>query len=123
MKQTCDQCNITFCRECGVKPYHTSELCDINNINTSNIIFDNPENYRKCPGCNIWIEKEEGCDHMKCLCGVHFCYTCRSVLCANDPYYHICNMEGSDPHFRDFPMDHPTAQHSGEIACKCLSCR
>jgi len=124
VKQLCDECNITYCRECGVKPYHHNQLCNPKDLqNATNIVLENPENYRKCPGCNIWIEKEEGCDHMKCLCGVHFCYTCRNVLCANDPYYHICSMDGADPHFRDFEMNDHMVRYSGEIACKCLLCK
>ena len=121
--QTCTDCNISYCRECGKNPFHHNKLCDITDLqNESNIVFENPDMYRTCPGCTTWIEKEEGCDHMKCLCGVHFCYNCRMVLCANDPYFHVCNMNGADPHFRDFPINHPTVQYLGEIACKCTHC-
>jgi hypothetical protein len=124
VKQYCDECKITYCRECGKIPFHTNQICNIEDLKrNSNIDFENPEQYRKCPGCDIWIEKEEGCDHIRCMCGVHFCYKCRTVLCANDPYYHRCNMDGADPHFRDFPLNHPDVQYSGEISCKCLSCR
>jgi hypothetical protein len=59
---------------------------------------------------------------MKCPCGVHFCYECRGILCANDPYYHICKAKNPDPHFRDFALDHPSAQYDGEIACNCKCC-
>ena len=123
VKQTCYECNITYCRECGLKPYHHNKICDPKDLQiATNIVFENPDDYRKCPGCDIWIEKEQGCDHMRCLCGVHFCYTCRNVLCANDPYYHVCSMEGADPHFRDFPMNDQIVRNSGEIACKCVFC-
>jgi hypothetical protein len=117
-KQKCYDCNITFCRECNKSPYHDNELCNF----TDEIIFDKPDDYRKCPGCGIWIEREEGCSHMKCKCGVHFCYDCRGILCANDPYYHVCKMDKSDPHYRDFRMNHPSVQHDGEIACDCRNC-
>jgi hypothetical protein len=117
-KQNCNICKITYCRECGKYPFHTGELCKF----TDEISFENPENYRKCPGCSIWIEKEEGCDHMKCPCGVHFCYHCRGVLCANDPYYHICSMNNPDPHFRDFLVNHPSTKYEGEVACNCKNC-
>jgi hypothetical protein len=123
VEQSCIECSLSYCRECGKIPYHKNELCNIKDLqNTSDIVFENPDLYRKCPGCTTWIEKEEGCDHMKCLCGVHFCYNCRMVLCANDPYFHVCNMSGADPHFRDFPINHPTVQYAGELACKCLYC-
>jgi len=32
--------------------------------------------YKQCPACNRYIEKKEGCDHMKCVCGYEFCYRC-----------------------------------------------
>ena len=117
-EQKCFTCKITYCRECGCTPYHTGSLCKF----TSEISFENPENYRKCPGCSIWIEKEEGCDHMRCLCGVHFCYKCRGVLCANDPYFHICKMSDPDPHYRDFRLNHQSTHYEGEIACSCKGC-
>ena len=117
-RQKCHECKITYCRECNKSPYHVGKLCDF----IDEISFEDPNLYRKCPGCSIWIEKEEGCAHMKCNCGVHFCYVCRGILCANDPYYHICVMDNPDPHFRDFPMNHNSTQQSGEIACNCRSC-
>jgi hypothetical protein len=117
-KQICYECNITYCRECNKSPYHYNQLCSFSN----EIMFDNPDDYRKCPGCGIWIEKIDGCSHMICDCGVHFCYDCRGVLCANDPYYHICKMANSDPHYRDFRMNHPSVQYEGEIACNCSCC-
>jgi len=117
-KQKCKTCNITYCRECGKKPFHDNQLC----IFVDDIQFENPESYRKCPGCSIWVEKEIGCDHMQCMCGVHFCYNCRGVLNANDPYYHVCSMGVTDPHFRDFPVNHPTVRYPGELACNCSNC-
>jgi hypothetical protein len=117
-KQNCYDCNITFCRECNKSPYHDNELCNF----SDEIIFENPQDYRKCPGCGIWIEKSEGCSHMICGCSVHFCYDCRGVLCANDPYFHICKAPQSDPHYRDFRMDHPSVKYVGEVACNCSSC-
>jgi hypothetical protein len=123
VKQSCNDCAITYCRECRKIPFHFNQLCDPIDLQTiTNIVFENPDNYRKCPGCEIWIEKEEGCDHMKCLCGVHFCYTCRNVLCANDPYYHVCSMDNADPHYRDFAIDDNLVRYQGEIACKCIHC-
>lgn len=116
-KQKCTECNIIYCRECGKKPYHYSSLCKFTDIE-----FENPEMYRKCPGCKIWVEKEVGCDHIICLCGVHFCYNCRNVLNPNDPYFHVCRMGVTDPHFRDFEINHPTVRYVGEPVCKCSKC-
>jgi hypothetical protein len=116
--QDLEPCKMSYCRECGVTPFHENELCKFIN----DIEFEHPELYRKCPGCGIWVEKEVGCDHMQCLCGVHFCYNCRGVLNAHDPYFHVCRMGNTDPHFRDFLLDHEVAYYPGEVTCNCLNC-
>jgi hypothetical protein len=37
------------------------------------------KNWKKCPFCNNLVEKNQGCDHMKCRCGKDFCYRCGGV--------------------------------------------
>eukprot|EP00359_Climacostomum_virens_P010151 CAMPEP_0204913564 /NCGR_PEP_ID=MMETSP1397-20131031/11378_1 /ASSEMBLY_ACC=CAM_ASM_000891 /TAXON_ID=49980 /ORGANISM="Climacostomum Climacostomum virens, Strain Stock W-24" /LENGTH=103 /DNA_ID=CAMNT_0052084807 /DNA_START=183 /DNA_END=490 /DNA_ORIENTATION=- len=34
------------------------------------------EKFKQCPLCEYWVEKSEGCDHVKCKCGCEFCYRC-----------------------------------------------
>lgn len=31
---------------------------------------------KKCPSCQMWVERTTGCDHMACKCGTQFCYGC-----------------------------------------------
>jgi hypothetical protein len=31
---------------------------------------------KMCPGCDVTINKIDGCNHMKCNCGKHFCWVC-----------------------------------------------
>ena len=31
----------------------------------------------ECPYCGILVSKTEGCDHMECICGGHWCWGCR----------------------------------------------
>lgn len=47
-------------------------------------------NGQVCPGCKTGIEREEGCFHMSCPCGTHFCYECGEQIFP--PYYgtHHC---------------------------------
>jgi RING-type zinc-finger/IBR domain, a half RING-finger domain len=47
-------------------------------------------NGQVCPGCKTGIERTEGCFHMKCQCGTHFCYECGDEI--HPPYYgtHHC---------------------------------
>ena len=32
--------------------------------------------WKLCPSCGAWIERESGCDAMKCRCGQKFCFQC-----------------------------------------------
>lgn len=47
-------------------------------------------NGQVCPGCKLGIERVEGCFHMSCQCGTHFCYECGEEL--HPPFYgtHHC---------------------------------
>jgi Zinc finger, C3HC4 type (RING finger) len=47
-------------------------------------------NGQVCPGCKTGIERAEGCFHMSCGCGTHFCYECGDQIFP--PYYgtHHC---------------------------------
>ena len=31
---------------------------------------------------------QEGCNHMKCPCGVHYCYQCGKEISSSNPYEH-----------------------------------
>jgi hypothetical protein len=48
------------------------------------------ENGQTCPVCLTGVERIEGCFHMRCPCGTHFCFECGEQLYA--PYYgtHHC---------------------------------
>eukprot|EP01132_Coremiostelium_polycephalum_P001429 gene1429-1803_t len=37
------------------------------------------KNTTQCPGCYSLIQKSYGCDHMTCLCGQEFCFSCGAV--------------------------------------------
>ena len=47
-------------------------------------------NAQTCPGCKAGIERLEGCFHMSCQCGTHFCYECGEEIFY--PFYgtHHC---------------------------------
>ncbi|KAF9259080.1 hypothetical protein L218DRAFT_934086 [Marasmius fiardii PR-910] len=43
-----------------------------------------------CPGCDVYVQKSEGCNHIKCAkCEVHFCYRCGHKLDPKEPYRHF----------------------------------
>jgi IBR domain, a half RING-finger domain len=43
-----------------------------------------------CPRCDEAIEKVEGCFHITCPCGCHFCYNCKKEYDASVIYSHEC---------------------------------
>ncbi|KAK4182698.1 hypothetical protein QBC35DRAFT_395430 [Podospora australis] len=36
--------------------------------------------WKPCPRCRRVVEKIDGCDHISCLCGCHWCYRCGKEL-------------------------------------------
>nr|GFB34620.1 probable E3 ubiquitin-protein ligase RNF217 [Tanacetum cinerariifolium] len=32
--------------------------------------------WRRCPSCKFYVERTDGCLHISCRCGYHFCYGC-----------------------------------------------
>ncbi|KAJ7589566.1 hypothetical protein C8J56DRAFT_889107 [Mycena floridula] len=50
---------------------------------------------KKCPSCNVHIEKLEGCNHMKCRCGAHVCWICLQVFTDDrHVYQHLNSVHG-----------------------------
>lgn len=45
---------------------------------------------RHCPSCGLPCIKDGGCNHIKCPCGHHYCYSCRqSMPNQKRPYSHF----------------------------------
>ncbi|KDQ60169.1 hypothetical protein JAAARDRAFT_597882 [Jaapia argillacea MUCL 33604] len=36
------------------------------------------KNWRRCPSCTVIVELTQGCNHITCRCGGHFCFKCGS---------------------------------------------
>ncbi len=91
-----------FCRECLKIGGHSkaNSVCKKNELNLD--IFNelkqkNPskihQNYKQCPECRVLIEKNDGCNQMKCLnCGYSFCWLCLREYTYN--HYSIYNVKG-----------------------------
>jgi ariadne-1 len=78
-------CGVTFCFRCGVETDHRPNSCRMfgewakkqaggdTSLNDQLIATIS----RMCPKCNTSIQKNGGCNHMKCtLCAYHFCWLC-----------------------------------------------
>ena len=53
----------------------------------------NDSTYKKCPQCRAIIEKNEGCNQMKCVnCDFEFCWLCLRAYSSD--HYAIYNFTG-----------------------------
>ena len=95
----CPLCQKSYCLKCKTE-WHENITCEENQLSIkgiknqeSEIIFEEYVkgcNFKKCPKCKRWVEKTEGCDHVICLCGTHFCYSCGEIRDSERPYDHRC---------------------------------
>jgi hypothetical protein len=68
----CQKCNIAeFCLRC-TRSSHGGNCGEPDRASAQLI----RENTRACPSCHSNIEKNDGCNHMSCRCGAHFCWLC-----------------------------------------------
>ena len=72
----CPHCNRIICVQCKT-PWHQEMSCEkFQKLKDSDdeLMFDlaNRRKWKKCPLCKQFIEKSEGCNHMKCRWVIHF---------------------------------------------------
>jgi hypothetical protein len=66
----CNSCSGKFCSKCLMKA-HIGH-CD----DSYAVYLWNKLNYKRCQQCRVFIEKNQGCNHITCRCGYQFCYVC-----------------------------------------------
>eukprot|EP01071_Lankesteria_metandrocarpae_P008854 Lankesteria_metandrocarpae@DN5071_c0_g1_i2.p1 len=91
-------CGHSFCFYCADEP-HRPVPCEIikawheKNMNEADNVSWILLNTKSCPGCKQPIEKDHGCMHMTCRCGVEFCWICLvewKKHCVSS--YYNCNL-------------------------------
>ena len=70
------QCGQEFCFLCN-NAWHEGKTCD-EAIDEDYLKYETEVVVKHCPKCDWKIEKNEGCNHIHCRCGHHFCWLCRS---------------------------------------------
>lgn len=63
-------------RGCG-KEYHGYSKCNIPLNEQTEYELKRIGDQCSCPNCKAKIIKQEGCNHMTCICGTEFCYVCK----------------------------------------------
>ena len=87
----CTKCKIAeFCLKC-TKASHGGE-CNRLDEATQQWELDNT---RPCPRCHANVEKDGGCNHMRChrACGAHFCWLCNQLYELNDVNQHYIDTD------------------------------
>lgn len=81
-KVQCNECLLIWCFQCHA-PYHDGITCSEFKKGDKMLKYWAKEvhygqcNAQVCPKCNIYIQRNKGCDHMVCTyCLTEFCYKC-----------------------------------------------
>ena len=72
------KCNFghEFCFECGNAPHGDKECEEM--IDKDFEEWRSHKIVKRCPGCRMWTEKNEGCNHMTCVeCKFQWCWLCQ----------------------------------------------
>jgi hypothetical protein len=82
----CPLCNKNYCLNCKDE-WHRGLTCqqykdsrDVNKLDNQFFQFVKGAKFKMCPKCKYWVEKNQGCNHMRCRCGADFCYLCGKLM-------------------------------------------
>ena len=80
----------------------------ISKLDVNNLIKDREmdemiqkQGWKRCPDCRNVISKFYGCNHIRCRCGIHFCYLCLAILAPNNPSSHFWSEQNDCVYWRD----------------------
>ena len=86
----CPLCKKNYCLNCKDE-WHKNMTCqqykdsrDVNKLDNQFFQFVKGAKFKMCPKCKYWVEKNQGCNHMKCRCGADFCYLCGDLMNMNN---------------------------------------
>ncbi|KAL1720029.1 hypothetical protein EV715DRAFT_250704 [Schizophyllum commune] len=81
----CPSCFVTICTSCHEES-HPGKTCAQHARETQearrkkedklNQALIDQKHYKRCPNCQILVEKMVGCNRIVCRCGVNFCWRC-----------------------------------------------
>ncbi|RXW18741.1 hypothetical protein EST38_g7106 [Candolleomyces aberdarensis] len=96
----CPSCFSEICSSCNEEA-HQGMTCEERRIQSNpgeeerlTEEWAQLNNIKRCPSCNVLTEKAEGCNHIACPCGAHFCWLCRGVFGRMMIYVHMTTMHG-----------------------------
>ncbi|KAA0159681.1 hypothetical protein FNF28_05786 [Cafeteria roenbergensis] len=106
---SCVACGLSSCAACN-EPAHPGLSCADRKRGlhqtalgtlAANLRANPAHPERLCPGCGMHVQKTEGCDHITCRCGSHWCFLCGFPWQRSDSpdlvYAHIRTARHGDP--------------------------
>ena len=90
----CPSCFSSICSACDDEAHEgmtCNERRDQKNTSVQDRLFNEwaDEHGKRCPECKSVIEKIDGCNHITCRCGAHFCWKCGKTFLSNEIYPHM----------------------------------
>jgi len=91
----CRACHQPICMVCKCV-YHTNLTCsqyrglpeeERNVLDLQFLALAQENRWKRCPGCQVMVQRETGCFYMVCSCGTRFCYECGVKLTSHS---HTC---------------------------------
>ncbi|KAF1831902.1 hypothetical protein BDW02DRAFT_632458 [Decorospora gaudefroyi] len=79
---TCPCCLTLTCPSCKARP-HPQQTCATSAQRNARTFFvyaaeeGREVAMKTCPQCEVVVDKVEGCSHMRCVCGGHWCWLCQ----------------------------------------------
>uniref|UniRef100_A0A8H7XSH5 Uncharacterized protein n=1 Tax=Psilocybe cubensis TaxID=181762 RepID=A0A8H7XSH5_PSICU len=92
----CPSCLVRTCPSCH-KDAHDGQTCaEVKSGDDLFKIWASKHDVKRCPGCSVPIEKDEGCNHMVCtMCKTHVCWVCMKTFPKGDGIYgHMQSQHG-----------------------------
>lgn len=88
----CPSCGYESCRECGEAAHIPLKCSEVEKEEQKKGRLTVEEaitaaKIRKCPKCGKGFIKSDGCNKVRCGCGIHVCYVCRIAI---NNYNHFC---------------------------------
>ena len=93
----CPSCLVRICPTCKNDAHDGLTCAESKGGDSLFKEWANQHDVKPCPGCHIAIEKDEGCNHMKCtVCQTHVCWVCMKTFPGGEGIYgHMRSEHGS----------------------------
>jgi len=122
----CNNCSHSSCWSCG-EGSHEPASCtqasewsaELANLRAMAPVSDRQwlaQHAKRCPGCNAFIQRTGGCNHMTCGCGKHWCWECNrdwSEHNADTGGFYFCSLVENEEENAAFDDEDEIDQENG----------